>query len=75
MKAATKDFLEVKKFLKLRLLDTFSEAKTEECDQEDWSVFNKFGIMIPCQATDHLEVGAPVSPKAATKASLRCKKL
>ena len=65
LKAATKVVLDVKKLLKLGILDYFSKAKTEECDQEDWRVFDKFGIM---------EIGAPISMKAATIASLRVKK-
>ena len=77
----TKVFLEVKKtwkfekLLNLKFLDYFSKTKTEECDQEDWSVSNKFGIITPCTATYHIEVGAPASMKAATKASLRVKKI
>ena len=58
----------------MRLLGYFSKAKTEECGQGDWSVFDKFGIMTPCSPTYHLEVGAVVSMKSATKASLRGKK-
>ena len=65
LKAAIKVVLDVKKLLKLRILDYFSNAKTEECDQEDWKVFDKFGIM---------KMGAPISMKAATIASLRVKK-
>ena len=56
----------LKKLLKLRFLDNFSGAEGEECDQEDW-----FGIIIPYWATYHLDVGAPISLKAATKASLK----
>ena len=40
----------------------------EECDQEDWSVSDKFGIITPCSATYYLEVHARVSLKVATKA-------
>ena len=65
LKAATKVFLDVKKLLKSRILDYFCKAKMEECDQEDWSVFDKSGIM---------EMGSPISMKAATIASLRVKK-
>ena len=32
LKVATKDFLTEKKLLKLRFLDYFSNAETEECD-------------------------------------------
>ena len=59
---------------KFRLLKYFSKVKTEECDQEDWSVFDQFEIMAPCSATDHLEVAATVSLIAADKVSLRDKK-
>ena len=40
-----------------------------------WNVPDCFGIITPCSATYHLKVGAPISLKAATKASLRGKKL
>ena len=73
MKVAIKVFLEVKKLLKLKFLDYFSNVKTEECDQEDWSVSNTFGIIIACSATYHLQVGAPVSLKLSTKSSLGVK--
>ena len=43
LKVTTKDFLEVKNLLKLRFLDYFSKAETEECNQEVWSVFDKTG--------------------------------
>ena len=75
LKAATKVFLEVKKLLKLRLFDYFLNAKTEECDQEDWSEFDKIGIKNTCSSADHLEVSAPTSLIAATKAYLIGKKL
>ena len=42
----------------------FSKAKTEECDQKDSFVSDKFGIIF-------LEVGAPVSSKIAMKGSFR----
>ena len=47
----------------------------EEFDQEDWSVSDTFGIILPCPATYHLEVGGPVSLKTATKRSFGGKKL
>ena len=59
LKVATKVFLEVKKLLKLRFLDSFSKTETEECNQEDWSASDKFGIITSCSAVYHLEVGAP----------------
>ena len=46
----------------------------EKCDQKDWNVSDKFGIIIPCSATYFMEVGARVSLKVATKISFRAKK-
>ena len=72
-------FLEVKKIktakkiLKLRFLDNFFKAEGDKCDQEDWNVSDSFGIITPCSATYHPEMKAPISLKAATKASLRGK--
>ena len=45
----------------------------EEYNQEDWKVFHKFGIITSYRATYNVEVGAPVSMKAATIVSLRGK--
>ena len=59
----------VKKLLKLRFLDYFSKAKTEQCDQEDWIVSGIFEIITSCWVTYHLVVGGPVSLNVATKAS------
>ena len=67
-------FFRGKKLLKLRFLDYFSKAKTEECDQEDWSVSDKFGIITTSSAAYYLEMGAPVSLKVATKACFGGKK-
>ena len=67
LKVATKVFLEVKKLLKLRFLGYFLKVETRECDQEDWSVSNKFENITPCSAIYYLEVSAPFSLKAATK--------
>ena len=53
----------------MRSLAYFPKAEMEECDQEDWSVSDKFWITTTCSATYQLEVGAAVSLKAATKAS------
>ena len=64
----------VKVLLKLRFLDYFSKAKTENCDQEDWSVCDRFGIITPCSATYHLVVSGPVSLNLTTKASFGGKK-
>ena len=60
LKVATKVFLDIKKLLKLRFLDYFPIAKTEECDQEDLSVSDKFGIITPCLVTYDLQLGVPV---------------
>ena len=46
----------------------------DECDKEDWSISDTFGIITPCSATCHLEVGAPVSLKLASKTSFGGKK-
>ena len=61
--------------LKLRFLDNFSKAETVECDHQDWNVSDTFEIITPCSATNHLELGAPVSLKLATKVSFGTKKL
>ena len=45
-----------------------------ECDQENCIVSDTFRIITPCSTTYHLEVGAPVSLKLATKASFGGKK-
>ena len=37
-------------------------------EQENLSVSNTFGIITPCSATYHLEVGVPISLKVGTKA-------
>ena len=55
-------FLEVKELLKLRFLDYFPRAKTEE----SWSVSDKFGIKTTCSTSHYVEVNTPVSPKTAT---------
>ena len=63
-----------KKLLKLRFLDYFSKAKTETCDQKTCRISDKFEINTTCSTSYHLEVNAPVSLEAVTKASLRGKK-
>ena len=40
----------------------------KKCEQENLSVSNKFGIITPCSATYHLEVGVPILLKVGTKA-------
>ena len=47
----------------------------EECDQQDRSVSDKFGIISPCSATYFMKVGASVSLKPATKTSFGGKKI
>ena len=46
----------------------------EECDQEDCSESDIFGIITLCSATYHLVVGEPASLNLATKASFGGKK-
>ena len=46
-----------------------------ECNQEDWSVFNKFRIITPYVGTYFLEVSARFSLNEATKVSLEPEKL
>ena len=74
LKVATKGSLKItlkisKKLWKYIFLGCFSKAKTEECEQKVWNVFDQFGI-IPFSATYFLEVGACVSLKVANKESL-----
>ena len=66
--------VEAKILQKFRFLEYFLKAKREECDQKNWTVCNKFGIIIPCEATYSLEVGPGVSLKVATKVFLEVKK-
>ena len=63
-----------KKLWKYRYLGSFSKAKTEDCDQNVWNVYDQFGITIPCSATYFMEVGSYVSLKMAIKVFLRAKK-
>ena len=58
----------------MRFLDNFSKAEGEEYDQKHWNAPDQFGIITLFLATYHLEVGAPISLKAATKSSLQGKK-
>ena len=74
LKVVTKGSFRGKKSKNLASLGYFSEAKMD-CDQKDWRVFNRFGIIIPCSATYILEVGARVSLKVATEVFLEVKKL
>ena len=51
LKVATKDSFRAKNNLKtLHCLGYFSITKTEECDQKEWSVSDKFGITMPFPA-------------------------
>ena len=76
LKVATKSSCRGKKKKKLTFLDYFSEAKTEDYNQKDWSVYNRFEITIPCSDRQFLGVGAclSLSLKVARKAFLRGKK-
>ena len=69
-----KGFLQVKNLWKFSSSGCSSKAKTEECDQKLWNVFDQFGVGKPCSNTGFLEVGARVSLKLATKGFLRVKK-
>ena len=48
IESSHQSFFRSKKLLKLRFLDYYFETKTEELDQEDWSVSVKFGIITLC---------------------------
>ena len=61
LKVATKGSFRGKKSKNLAFLGYFSEVKRKECDQKDWSVCNRFFIIIPFSTTFFLEVGARVS--------------
>ena len=58
LKAFTKDSLRGKKLWKLRFSGYFSKSKTEECDQEKSSLFDKFEIAMAGVETYFLEVSA-----------------
>ena len=73
MKVDSKAIFSGKKTVKIEIR-LISKAKMEECDQEDWSVSDIFGIITLCSATYHLVVGGPVSLNLATKASFGGKK-
>ena len=66
-KAATKASLRGKKTLKTQISGYFFIAKTEECDQKNWSECNKIGMSISSTTTNFLEVGARFSLKVARK--------
>ena len=75
LKIATEAFRGCRKLWKFRFSCYFTKAKTEQCNQKDLFVFNKFGISIHCSATYFLRVGASVSLKVATKVSFRGTKI
>ena len=74
LKLAIKGFLRGKKLWKFTFSGCFSKAKTEECNQKVWDVFDQIGVGKPCSTTYFLEVGVCVSLKLATKGFLRAKK-
>ena len=71
---ATKGSSGGKKSKNSAFLGCFSKVKSEECNQQNWSVSIRFGIIIPCSATYILEVAALVSLKVASKVFLELKK-
>ena len=64
----------IKTHLKFRLLRYLSKTKKEECNEKDWRVCHRFGIIKPFSATYFLEVDAQVSLKVAIKGFIRGKK-
>ena len=64
---ATKAFFGGRKCKHLTFLGYFSEAKTEECNQKTWIVYNRFGIITRYSLTYFLEVGTRVSLNVVTK--------
>ena len=74
LKVATKGSLGGKNILKIKFLGCFSKAKTQECEQKVWNIFDQLGITIRCSPTYFLKVGARVSLKVATKVCLAGKK-
>ena len=66
-------FYRLKKFLNLILLDYYSIAKTEECDQSAWRESDQFEFITTYSTSCNLEVNATVSGKAVTSDSLRVK--
>ena len=60
-----KVLLEAKILQKFTFLEWSSKTKREECDQEHWTVCNKFGTYTPWETKYSLEVGSRVSLKVA----------
>ena len=71
LKVATKVFLEVKIFLKLRFLEYFSKTYTAGCEQKSCNASDKFGINTIYFTSHHLQVNARVSLKATTAKHLK----
>ena len=66
LKLATKDYLEMKKYL--------SKAKTKECNQKNQISSDKLGMILPSSITCFLEISAHVTLKLVTINSFRAKK-
>lgn len=66
LKLATKDYLEMKKYL--------SKAKTKECNQKNQISSDKLGMILPSSITCFLEISAHVTLKLVTINSFRDKK-
>ena len=75
MKVTVKSLLRGKKLSKISSLGCFSKAKSEECNQKVWKIFDQFDVTILCLPTYFLKIGLHVLLKVATKGSLRGKKL
>ena len=69
-----KGSLDLRKIWKLGFLVCSSKAKTEECEEKVFNIFNQFGDTIHLSATYFLEVGAVASSKGATKVFLSGRK-
>ena len=50
-----------KKIQKFSIFSSFFGAKTEECDQKNWSAYNRFGILTRYLLTYFLEVAISTS--------------
>ena len=73
LKVATKVFFRSKNTLKIEILRLIFWGRNGGGGLEDWDVYDKFGIITPSPAKYHVEVSAPFSMKAVTKACLRGK--
>ena len=72
LKVDTKVSFRGKRLWKFQLFGYFSKSKTE-CDHEDWTVSEKFGIITPRLDTFFLELGARFSLNVVTNAFLGIK--